>query len=58
MRTYDVSECILLFRREVRRVALAEHKQALVPEDRQRALCVRIAEPDEVEDERVQHLVR
>ena len=58
MRTHDVSQRILLFRREVRRVALAEHEQALVPEDGQRALFVRIAEPYEVEDERVEHLVR
>ena len=39
------------------RVALAEHEQALVLEHGQRALRVRIAEPDEAEHERVEHLV-
>ena len=56
MRTHDVSQRVLLFRREVCRVALAEHERALVPEHGQRALRVRIAEPDEVEHERVEHL--
>ena len=58
MRTHDVSQRVFLFRRKVRRVALAEHEQALMPKHRQRALRVRIAESDKVEHERVEHLVR
>ena len=58
MRTHDVSQRVLLFQREVRGVVLAEHEQALMPEHGQRALCVRIAEPDKVEHERLEHFVR
>ena len=57
VRTHDVSQRVLLFRREVRRVALAEYEQALMPEHGKRALRVRIAKPDEVEYERVEHFV-
>ena len=57
MRSHDVTQRVLLLRREVRRVALAEHEQALVPEYGERAGVVGVCEPDEVEDERVEHLV-
>ena len=56
--THDVSQSVFLFWREVRRIALAEYEQALMPKDRQRALCVCIAEPDIVKHESVEHLVR
>jgi hypothetical protein len=58
VRAHDASQRVLLFWRDVRRVALAEYEQALMPEDGQRALCVCIAEPDKVEHEGVEHLVR
>ena len=58
VRAHDVAQRVLLLRCEVRRVALAEDEQALVPEDGQRAWRVRVGEPDEVEDERVENLVR
>ena len=58
MLSHDVSQSVLLFWREMRRVALAKHEQALVPEDGQRAGRVRVGESDEVEYERVEHFVR
>ena len=58
MLPHDVSQSVLLFRREMRRVALAKHEQALVPQDGQRAGRVRVGESDEVEDECIEHFVR
>ena len=58
MRTHDIPQRVFLFRREVRRVPLAEYEQALMPEHGKRALRVRIAKPDEVEYERVEHFIR
>jgi hypothetical protein len=55
---YDVTQRVLLLRRKVRGIALAEHEQALVPEDGELALRVRIREPYKVEHERVEDLVR
>ncbi len=54
---YDVAQRILLLWRKVRRVALAEDEQALVPEHGEGALGVGVREPDEVEHERVENLV-
>ena len=42
----------------MRRVALAEHEQALVPEDGQPSLGVGVREPNKVEHERVEDFVR
>ena len=58
MLSHHVSQSVLLFRREMRRVALAKHDQALVPEDGQRAGRVRVGELDGVKDERGEHFVR
>jgi hypothetical protein len=55
---YDVTQRVLLLGREVLRVALAEHKQALVPQHGEQALHVRVREPNKVEHECVEHLVR
>lgn len=55
---HDVAQRVLLLRGEVRRIALAEHEQALVPEHGQRSGRVCVGEPDKMKDERVEHLVR
>ena len=58
MLSHDISQSVLLFWREMCRVALAKHEQALMPEDGQRAWRMRVGESDEVEDERVEYFVR
>jgi hypothetical protein len=48
---------IFLLRSEVGRIALTQHKPALVPENGERAGCVGVRKPDETEDERVKDFV-
>jgi hypothetical protein len=57
MRPHDIAQRVFLLRREVGCIALTQHKQALVPENGERAGCVGVREPDEMEDERVKDLV-
>jgi hypothetical protein len=54
---HDITQPVLLLRREVSCIALAEHQQTLVPEHGECARCVGVPKSNEMEDERVKDLV-